>query len=135
MDGEICFKSSHTCNHSRISGINMKKPIKNFKNFHYQPMVHSIEFMVNYTKCEEFSYKKNGWKVCSRLVGFSNFPTYFYMRILLNYDYDMKKINTLIHISALSIWKYKKSKYNCIFIILSYIWSRNMTHAFMYLYF
>jgi hypothetical protein len=35
------------------------------------------------------THKKNGWKVCSKLVGFSNFPIYFYMRTLIDYDYDM----------------------------------------------
>jgi hypothetical protein len=30
-------------------GINMKKPIQNLFNFHYETMVHSIEFMVSYT--------------------------------------------------------------------------------------
>lgn len=39
-----------------------------------------------------FHIRKNGWKVCSKLVGFeSKFPTYFYKRTLKNYDYDMKK--------------------------------------------
>jgi hypothetical protein len=133
--GKICQKSNHTCNHSHIYGINMKKPIQNFFNFHYETMVHSIEFMVSYTKCEEFSYKTNGWKVCSKLVGFSKFPTYFYMRTLINYDYDMNFLKTYwsIHISALSIWKFKKSNYNYTFIILSYTWNRNVTHTFIYL--
>jgi hypothetical protein len=27
----------------------MKKPIQNFFNFHYDAMVHSIEFMLSYT--------------------------------------------------------------------------------------
>jgi hypothetical protein len=38
--------------------------------------------------------KKNGWKICSKLVGFSKFPTYFYVKTLIDYDYDMKKIET-----------------------------------------
>jgi hypothetical protein len=42
-------KSSHTCSHSHIHDINMKKPIQNFFNFHYDAMVHSIEFMLSYT--------------------------------------------------------------------------------------
>jgi hypothetical protein len=42
--------------------------------------------------CNKFSYKKNGWKVCSKLVGFSKFQTYFYMKTEINYDYDMKKL-------------------------------------------
>jgi hypothetical protein len=29
--------------------MNMKKPIKNFFNFHKKALVHSIEFMVSYT--------------------------------------------------------------------------------------
>jgi hypothetical protein len=53
--------------------------------------------------------------IYSKLVGFSKFPTYFYMKTLINYyDYEFLK-NTLIHISVLSIWKYK----NSITIILS----------------
>ncbi len=42
-------KNSHTCSHGHICGINMKATIQNFLNFHYETMVHSIEFMVNYT--------------------------------------------------------------------------------------
>jgi len=42
-------KYSHTCNHNHIYGINMKKPIQFFKNFHYEAMVHSIEFIISYT--------------------------------------------------------------------------------------
>jgi hypothetical protein len=41
---------SHTSNHSHIYGINMKKTIQNFFNFHNnKAMVFSIEFMVSYT--------------------------------------------------------------------------------------
>jgi hypothetical protein len=47
--GKVCEKSGHTCNHNHIYGINMKKPIQNFFNFHYDVMVHSIELMVSYT--------------------------------------------------------------------------------------
>jgi hypothetical protein len=47
--GKICQKNSHTCNYSHIYGINIKKSIQNFLNFHYETMVHSIEFMVSYT--------------------------------------------------------------------------------------
>jgi hypothetical protein len=44
----ICPKSSHTCNHSHIYGINMKKIVQNFFNFHYEIVVHFIELMVSY---------------------------------------------------------------------------------------
>ncbi len=44
-------------------------------------------------KCEEFSYKKTGWKVYYKLIGFSKFPTYFYMKTLINYDCDMTRNN------------------------------------------
>ncbi len=40
-------------------------------------------------KCNEFSYKKNGWKVCSKLIEFSKVSAYFYMKTMINYDYDM----------------------------------------------
>jgi hypothetical protein len=33
-----------------VFGINMKKPIQKILNFHYETMVHSIEFIVSYTK-------------------------------------------------------------------------------------
>jgi len=46
---KVFQKSNHTCSHSHIYAINMKKPIQNFFNFHYETMVHSIEFIVNYT--------------------------------------------------------------------------------------
>jgi hypothetical protein len=42
-------KKNSQCSHNHIYGINMEKPIQNFFNFHYEAMVHSIEFMVNYT--------------------------------------------------------------------------------------
>jgi hypothetical protein len=35
-------------------GINMKKPIQNLFNFHYETMVHSIDFKLH-IKCEEFN--------------------------------------------------------------------------------
>ncbi len=38
-----------TNNHNHIYGINMKKCIQNFFNFHYEAMVHSTEFIVSYT--------------------------------------------------------------------------------------
>jgi len=47
--GNVCQKNSHTCSHNHIYGINMKKPIQNFLNFHYEAIVHSIEFIVTYT--------------------------------------------------------------------------------------
>jgi hypothetical protein len=34
---------------SHIYSINMTKLIQNFFNFHYEAMVHSIEFVVSYT--------------------------------------------------------------------------------------
>jgi hypothetical protein len=46
---KVCQKSNHTCIHSHFHNIYMKKPIQNFFNFHYEWMVHSIEFMVSYT--------------------------------------------------------------------------------------
>ncbi len=42
-------KSSHTYNHNHMYDINMKKRIQNFQNFHYEAMVHFIEFLVSYT--------------------------------------------------------------------------------------
>jgi hypothetical protein len=62
------------------------------------------------------SYKKNGWKICSKLVGFSKSPTYFYMRTLINYDYDMKKIQT--HWYILMLYSFGSTK-NSITIVLS----------------
>jgi hypothetical protein len=46
--GKVCQKSSQTCSHNNIDGINMKKPIQNFFNFHYEAMVHFIEFIISY---------------------------------------------------------------------------------------
>jgi hypothetical protein len=40
-------KTYPPCSHYHISSINMKKPIQNFFNFHYEAMV--LEFMDNYT--------------------------------------------------------------------------------------
>jgi len=53
LEGENMVKYAkiyiHTCSHNHIYGINMKKPIQIFLNFHYEAMVHSIEFIINYT--------------------------------------------------------------------------------------
>jgi hypothetical protein len=67
-------------------------------------MVHSIEFIVSYTQnVWNFCIRKMDENIYSKLVGFSKFPTYFYMKTLINYyDYEFLK-NTLIHISVLSI--------------------------------
>ncbi len=130
--GKICQKSNHTCSYSHIYGINMKKPIQNFFNFHYDTTVHSIEFMVSYTKnLKNFNIRKMDKKYVLNKLGFQKF-TYFHMKILIMYEVFL---NTLIHIGALSIWKFKISNYNCTFIIFSYIWSRNMAPSFLYLYF
>jgi hypothetical protein len=37
---------------------------------------------------------KNEWKVCFKLTRFSNFQTYFYMKTLVDYDYNMKILKT-----------------------------------------
>jgi hypothetical protein len=37
------------CSHNHNYGINMENPIPNFLNFHYEAMVQSIKFMVNFT--------------------------------------------------------------------------------------
>ncbi len=55
-------------------------------------MVHSIEFMVSYTyNAKKNHIRKMDEKYVLNLWGFPNFLTYFYMRILINYVYDMKK--------------------------------------------
>jgi len=63
-------------------------------------------------------YRKNGWKVCSKLVGFSNFPTYFYMRTLTNYDYDMKFFKT--HWYILVLYPFESTKNLITIVLLSY---------------
>jgi hypothetical protein len=63
------------CNHSHIYDINMKKSIKNFLNFHYEAMVHSIDLRLATHKV--WNIKKNKWKVCSNLARFSNFKHTF----------------------------------------------------------
>jgi hypothetical protein len=37
--------------------------------------------------------KKSGWKVWSKLASYSNFPKYFYIKTLIDYDYNMKSWN------------------------------------------
>jgi len=65
-----------------------------------------------------FFYRKNGWKVCSKLVGFSNFPTYFYMRTLINYDYDMNFLKT--HWYILVLYPFESTKILITIVLLSY---------------
>jgi hypothetical protein len=43
------WKKYPTYNHNHTYGTNMKKIIQFFLNFHYEEMVHSIEFIVSYT--------------------------------------------------------------------------------------
>ncbi len=50
-----------------------------------------------------------GFKI-SNILLYENFD-----KLWLSYE---KKLNTLIHINTLFIWKYKKSNYNCTFIYL-----------------
>jgi hypothetical protein len=51
---------------------------------------------------------KNGWKIYFKLVGFSRFPTYFYMRTLINYDYDMRFFKT--HWYILMFYPFENTK-------------------------
>jgi hypothetical protein len=67
-------------------------------------------------KCEEFSYKKNGWKICSKLIGFSEFPHTFIWELLINYDYDMKCCKT--HWYILMLYPFESIK-NSVTIVLS----------------
>jgi hypothetical protein len=66
-------------------------------------------------KCEKFSHKKNGWKICSKLVRFSKFPAHFYMRTLINYDYDMKFLKTHWYILVFNPFESTKNSITIIF--------------------
>jgi hypothetical protein len=135
--GKVCQKSSHTCSQSHIYGIKLKKiHSKLFKRSLWNNGALHWVYGKLHIQCKKKSYKKNGWKICSKLVGFSKFFNIFlyenFNKLCLWYE---KILNTFIHINVLSIWKYKRSNYNYIFIIFSYIWSRSMTPTFLYLYF
>ncbi len=66
---------------------NVLKDINNLFKLHFEIIKHFIEFIVSCTWIfGKFLYKKNGWKVCSKLVGYSNFPKYFYIATLIDYD-------------------------------------------------
>jgi len=68
-----------------------EKPIQKFLNFHYEIMVHFIEFMVSYTESVRiFNLRKVDEKICFKLAKFLNFQTYFYMKTLVDYNYNMK---------------------------------------------
>jgi hypothetical protein len=114
--GKVCQKNSHTYNHNHICGINMKKPIQIFLISLWSNGALHWVYSKLHTKCEEFSCKKNGWKIYFKLVRFSKFPTYFYMRTLINYDYDMKFLKT--HWYILVLYPFESTK-NSITIILS----------------
>jgi hypothetical protein len=53
---------------------------------------------------------------------FKNSNIFLYEKFVKLWPWYENFKKTLIHINALSIWKYKKSNYNCTFIIFSYIW-------------
>jgi hypothetical protein len=57
---------------------------------HFEIIEHFIEFIIVEHKFEKFLYKKSGWKVYSKLTSRSNFPKYFYIKTLIDYDYNMK---------------------------------------------
>jgi len=79
----------------------MKKPIQNFLISLWNNGVLHWVYSKLHTKCEEFSYQKMDENIYFKLVGFSKFPTYFYMKILINYDYDMKILKTHWYILVL----------------------------------
>jgi len=54
--------------------------------------------------------------LCFKLVGFSKFPTYFYLRTLINYDYGMNLFKT--HWYILVLYPFESTK-NSITIVLS----------------
>jgi len=69
---------SHISNHTLIYGINIKKSIQNFFNFHNKAMVHSIEFMVSYTQIlKNFSIRKMDEKYVLNRLGFKSFKHTF----------------------------------------------------------
>jgi len=51
------------------------------------------------------------------------------MKALINYDYDMKKIET--HWYILMFYSFESTK-NPITIVLSYTWNKSVTPIFMY---
>jgi hypothetical protein len=103
-------------NHNHIYGINMKKPIQNFFNSLWNNGALHWVYGKLHIKCEKNSYKKNGWKICFILIGFSKIPTYFYMKNLLNYDHDMKILKR--HWYILMLYPFESTK-NPITIVLS----------------
>jgi hypothetical protein len=69
----------------------MEKPSQKILNFYYEAMVHSIEFLVNYTNfLRNFNIRKINEKYVLNRLGFK----YFYIKNLIDYDFNMKKIKT-----------------------------------------
>jgi hypothetical protein len=57
-------------------------------------------------------------KICFKLVGFSKFPTYFYMKILINYDYNMNFF--LTHWYILVLYPFESKKKSITIVLSSY---------------
>jgi hypothetical protein len=74
---------------SFFSTFTFKKIFK-FIKLHFEIIEHFIDFIVSWTKFEKFLYKKSGWKLCFKLDGCSNSFIYFYIKTLIDYDYNMK---------------------------------------------
>jgi hypothetical protein len=50
--------------------------------------IHWVEWVYDklYIKFEKKLYKKNEWKICSKLIDFSRKLKYFFIKILISYD-------------------------------------------------
>jgi hypothetical protein len=75
--------------------------------------------MVSYTyNAKKMHIRKMDEKYVLNLLGFPKILTYFYMRILINYDYDMKKFKT--HLYILMFYPFESTKDPIIIIFSSY---------------
>jgi hypothetical protein len=83
-------------------------------------------------------------KIFSKLIGFSNFPIYFYMRTLIDYDYDMKFLKN--HWYILVLYPSKSIKNSFIIIVSLYFhvlearkrglmhgWANQFCHTWLFL--
>jgi hypothetical protein len=76
---------------------------------------------------------KNGWKIGFKLVGFSNISTYFYMKTLINYDYDMNFLKTHWYFLVLYPFESPKKSIPIVFSSYFHILEEGMWHLLSYI--
>jgi hypothetical protein len=79
------------CSHIHNYDINMKKIFKLKKTFIMKQQCTPLSLWLATHKVWKNLVQENGWKVFSKLAKFSNFETYFYVKTLVDYDYNMRK--------------------------------------------